>query len=106
MLRVGPGVDAPGPVTAANPVEAGIGNEEIPGHGKPLAADETVDHVKHAAAKVTAMPSRLATLRRVAATPWVRLAALVIYYLAILLILLLMYGRGDFNSPPFIYRGL
>ena len=51
------------------------------------------------------MPSRLATLRRVAATPWVRLAALVIYYLAILLILLLMYGRGDFNAPPFIYQG-
>ena len=54
---------------------------------------------------MTAMRSLLATLRRIAAIGWVRLAALIVYYLAILIILVLMYGRGNFNAPPFIYQG-
>jgi len=37
--------------------------------------------------------------------PWVRLAALTFYYLAIILGLILMYGKGDFSTPPFIYQG-
>lgn len=35
--------------------------------------------------------------------PW-RLG-LFLYYLAILLALLLIYGRGDFAAPKFIYQG-
>ena len=54
---------------------------------------------------MTALSALLATLRRLAAIGWVRLAALILYYLAILIILLLMYGRGDFNAPPFVYQG-
>jgi hypothetical protein len=30
---------------------------------------------------------------------------LVLYYLAILLALIVMYGRGDFSTPPFVYQG-
>jgi hypothetical protein len=40
-----------------------------------------------------------------AANPWLRGAALTLYYLAILLGLLVMYGRGDFSTPSFIYQG-
>ncbi len=27
-----------------------------------------------------------------------------LYYLAIILTLVLMYGRGDFSTPPFVYQ--
>lgn len=30
---------------------------------------------------------------------------MVIYYLAVILILIVMYGRGDFHTPPFVYQG-
>jgi len=30
---------------------------------------------------------------------------LVLYYLAIVLALIVMYGRGDFSTPPFVYQG-
>ena len=30
---------------------------------------------------------------------------LVLYYLAIVATLIVMYGRGDFSTPPFIYQG-
>lgn len=30
--------------------------------------------------------------------------ARVLYYLAIVLSLILMYGRGDFSTPPFVYQ--
>jgi hypothetical protein len=30
---------------------------------------------------------------------------LVLYYLVIIVALILMYGRGDFSTPPFIYQG-
>ncbi len=39
------------------------------------------------------------------ANPWVRAAALTLYYLAILLGLILMYGKGDFSTPSFVYQG-
>ena len=39
------------------------------------------------------------------ADPRVRLVALTVYYLAILLGLVLLYGRGDFSTPPFVYQG-
>jgi hypothetical protein len=35
----------------------------------------------------------------------VRAVALTIYYLAILVALLVLYGRGDFSTPSFIYQG-
>jgi hypothetical protein len=30
---------------------------------------------------------------------------LILYYFAIILGLILMYGRGDFSTPPFVYQG-
>lgn len=30
---------------------------------------------------------------------------LVLYYFAIIAMLILMYGRGDFSTPPFVYQG-
>jgi hypothetical protein len=30
---------------------------------------------------------------------------LLLYYLAVIVALILMYGRGDFSTPPFIYQG-
>lgn len=39
------------------------------------------------------------------ADPWVRGVLLAVYYLAILIGLLLLYGRGDFSTPPFVYQG-
>ena len=30
---------------------------------------------------------------------------LVLYYLAVILVLIAMYGRGDFRTPPFVYQG-
>lgn len=39
------------------------------------------------------------------ANSWVRFTLLTLYYLAILLGLILMYGKGDFSTPPFIYQG-
>ena len=35
---------------------------------------------------------------------WVRTFTLTLYYLAILLGLILMYGKGDFSAPSFIYQ--
>lgn len=37
--------------------------------------------------------------------PGLRLFLLTLYYLAIILGLILMYGRGDFSTPPYIYQG-
>lgn len=39
------------------------------------------------------------------ANPSVRVIVLTLYYLAIILGLIVMYGRGDFSTPPFIYQG-
>jgi hypothetical protein len=30
---------------------------------------------------------------------------LILYYFAIILALILMYGRGDFSTSPFVYQG-
>jgi hypothetical protein len=38
------------------------------------------------------------------ARPRARFVVLTIYYLAILVGLLALYGRGDFATPPFIYQ--
>ncbi len=39
------------------------------------------------------------------ANPWVKDLLLMLYYLAILIGLLLLYGKGDFSTPPFVYQG-
>ena len=38
------------------------------------------------------------------AKPRIKMAVLILYYLAILLGLILMYGQGDFSTPSFIYQ--
>jgi hypothetical protein len=35
---------------------------------------------------------------------WVRGTLLTLYYLAILLGLILLYGKGDFSTPRFVYQ--
>jgi hypothetical protein len=30
---------------------------------------------------------------------------LILYYVAVILALIAMYGRGDFSTPPFVYQG-
>lgn len=40
----------------------------------------------------------------VSSSPRLRIALMSLYYLLIILALLLMYGRGDFSTPPFIYQ--
>ncbi len=37
--------------------------------------------------------------------PTLHRALLILYYLAVILILIAMYGRGDFRTPPFVYQG-
>ena len=36
---------------------------------------------------------------------WKRSVALFFYYLVIIISLMLIYGRGDFTTAPFIYQG-
>ena len=36
---------------------------------------------------------------------WRRSVALYLYYLAVIIALLLIYGRGDFTTAPFVYQG-
>jgi D-Ala-teichoic acid biosynthesis protein len=41
----------------------------------------------------------------VAGNRWVRFVSLTVYYVGILVGLILLYGRGDFSTPPFVYQG-
>jgi hypothetical protein len=45
-----------------------------------------------------------ALLRNWFGQPWLRFAALTIYYLGILAALCALYGHGNFSTPPFIYQ--
>ena len=47
----------------------------------------------------------LATMVRWWAKPFLRATALFLYYLGIIIALLLIYGRGDFTTAPFVYQG-
>ncbi len=51
------------------------------------------------------MKSWMARLGELYHNPTVHVIALTLYYLAIILGLILLYGRGDFSTPPFIYQG-
>jgi hypothetical protein len=37
--------------------------------------------------------------------PMLRRLLLILYYFAVIAGLILMYGRGDFSTPPFVYQG-
>jgi hypothetical protein len=37
--------------------------------------------------------------------PRLRFALLVLYYFAIIVVLLILYGRSGFSTPPFVYQG-
>ncbi len=39
------------------------------------------------------------------ANPWVHSTLLLIFYLAIIAGLIILYGKGDFSTPSFIYQG-
>jgi hypothetical protein len=39
------------------------------------------------------------------AHPRTRVALLTLYYLAIIGGLVVLYGRGNFSTPPFVYQG-
>jgi hypothetical protein len=34
-----------------------------------------------------------------------RRVLLILYYLAVIAGLIIIYGRGDFSTPPFVYQG-
>ena len=40
-----------------------------------------------------------------AAHPRIHAATLTLYYLAIIATLIVLYGRGDFSTPAFVYQG-
>lgn len=40
-----------------------------------------------------------------AAHPGARLSLLTLYYLGIIAGLIVLYGRGDFSTPTFVYQG-
>ncbi len=42
---------------------------------------------------------------RLRANPFLRASLLFLYYLGIIIALLLIYGRGDFKTAPFVYQG-
>jgi len=37
--------------------------------------------------------------------PTLRRLLLILYYFAVIVGLIVMYGRGDFSTPPFVYQG-
>lgn len=37
--------------------------------------------------------------------PTLHRVLLIAYYVAIIVALIAMYGRGDFKTPPFVYQG-
>lgn len=41
----------------------------------------------------------------IAAHPLTRLSLLTLYYLGIIAGLIVLYGRGDFSTPAFVYQG-
>ena len=47
----------------------------------------------------------IASITMLRASPQARVAALALYYVAVLAGLILIYGRGDFSTPSFVYQG-
>jgi hypothetical protein len=46
----------------------------------------------------------LPVVLRLPTRPWVRLVVLTVYYLAIIVGLMVLYGKGDFSTPAFVYQ--
>ncbi len=55
--------------------------------------------------ETTTHSGALTRLTDIVNDPRVRIVLLTLYYLLIILALIIMYGRGDFSTPPFIYQG-
>ena len=53
----------------------------------------------------TAPTRTLESFLRLPGGPRTHLAVSFLYYLAIIVTLLLLYGRGDFVTAPFVYQG-
>ena len=51
---------------------------------------------------MTSWSTRFTTI--LSASPSLRVTLLVIYYLAIVAGMFALYGRGEFNPPPFVYQ--
>ena len=49
--------------------------------------------------------SLMSSITATYAKPPVRVVVLALVYLAILVVLILMYGKGDFSTPPYVYQG-
>jgi hypothetical protein len=47
----------------------------------------------------------ISSITSLSSRPPVRLAALTVYYLAVLVALIVMYGKGDFSAASFVYQG-
>ena len=45
------------------------------------------------------------SLKTIPLNPGVRYILLTLYYLAIVAGLIILYGKGDFSTPPFVYQG-
>jgi len=50
------------------------------------------------------LDAAIVRLSRLWARPALRRTGLTLYYLAVLVGLVLLYGRGDFSAPAFIYQ--
>ena len=46
----------------------------------------------------------LTSFTAICSNPWVAQSAMTAYYLAIIAGLILLYGRGDFSTPSFVYQ--
>jgi hypothetical protein len=53
----------------------------------------------------TPLGRMVSSLRAFFARPGIRMTLLVFYYLAIIAGLIVLYGKGDFSTPPFVYQG-
>ncbi len=51
---------------------------------------------------MTSWLTRITTI--LSASPSLRAPLLVVYYLAIVVGMFALYGRGEFNPPPFVYQ--
>lgn len=51
------------------------------------------------------MKSLMTFITTVSTNYWVRVVLFTIYYFAIIAILIVMYGEGNFTPPDFVYQG-
>jgi len=51
------------------------------------------------------MKSLMTFITTASTNPWVRVILLTLYYFAIIAALIVMYGKGNFTPPDFVYQG-